>query len=99
MINWKTCIGLSLLMIAGIELLEIKDNYHPDRLTPLVIGLISVFTFSVTTAAFLILNGLNVLRGLRRVTRKKVTLRRKEIATRAANVREVRDITPSAQGI
>jgi hypothetical protein len=63
MINWKTCIGLSLLMIAAIEFLKIKDHYHPDRITPSLVVLMIAFVLSVAISTFLILCG---LKGLKR---------------------------------
>ena len=98
MINWKTCIGSSLLMIAGIELLKIKDYYHPEKITPLLIGLIVAFALSLITAVFLILSGLGIRRP-RHVERKKVISRSKEIRARAANVEEVTVATVSPQRI
>jgi hypothetical protein len=58
MINWKTCIGLSLFMIAAIELLNIRDIYHPDRITSSLIFLMIGFVLSVIIAAFLVLLGM-----------------------------------------
>ncbi|HTE31518.1 MAG TPA: hypothetical protein VK666_14150 [Chryseolinea sp.] len=62
MINWKTAIGLSLLIFAAIELLTIKDNFHPDRSTfsVLIIG----FVQSMIIATVLIMQG--VKRNLQR---------------------------------
>jgi len=86
-------------MIAGIEFLKIKDCYHPDRLTPSVLWLITAFMVTAITAAFLILNGIKVHRLPRLVTRKKVTSRPKEISTNAANTHGVTVATASAQRI
>jgi len=58
MINWKTSIGFSLFMIAGIEFLKIKDYYNPDRITPSLVLLMSGFVLSVAIATILVLKGL-----------------------------------------
>ncbi len=58
MINWKTSIGISLFMIAGIEFLKIKDHFNPERVTQLVVLLIGGFIITTTIAAFLLIQGL-----------------------------------------
>lgn len=58
MINWKTSIGISLLMIAGIELLKIKDYFNPERVTQLVILLIGAFIITTAVATVLLVKGL-----------------------------------------
>jgi hypothetical protein len=50
-------------MIAGIEFLKIKDNYHPDRITPSLVVLMVAFALSVAISTFLLTSG---LKGLRR---------------------------------
>lgn len=58
MLNWKIAIGLSLFMISGIEFLKIKDNYHPDRITPSLVLLIGGFILSIAIATGLVAKGL-----------------------------------------
>jgi len=58
MINWKTSVGISLLMIAGIEFLKIKDHFNPERVTQLVIFLISGFILTTAIATVLLVKGL-----------------------------------------
>lgn len=58
MINWKTSIGLSLLMIAGIELLKIKDYFNPEKVTQLVVFLTGAFVITISVATLLLVKGL-----------------------------------------
>ncbi|HTF18512.1 MAG TPA: hypothetical protein VK658_10590 [Chryseolinea sp.] len=50
--------GISLFLVSGIELLKIKDNYHPERMTTPLILLMICFAVSVIVSTFLILQGL-----------------------------------------
>lgn len=65
MINWKTCVGISLFMMAGIQFLKIKDYFNPDRVTQLVIFLISGFIITTAIATVLLVKGLKLKRNYR----------------------------------
>jgi hypothetical protein len=57
MINWKTTIGLTLLMIASIELLKIKDHYLPAQIPSGQLFSMSAFLATVIIATVLLVMG------------------------------------------
>jgi hypothetical protein len=58
MINAKTVLGLSLLIISGIEFLVIKDHYHLGKITSLLLLIEGLFFVTVSIAVFLMVKGL-----------------------------------------
>lgn len=65
MINWKTAIGITLLMIASIQLLKIKDYYLPAQIP--YGQLLSMTAFMATVIAATVLLVIGIIRRHQRV--------------------------------
>ncbi len=59
MLNWKTTIGLTLLLLSSVEFLIIRDHYHPHR-SLRIDQLFSITGFIITIfiAAVLVITGM-----------------------------------------
>ena len=58
MINAKTVMGFTLLLISAVEFLTIKDLYHLGKMNSLLITIGVAFLLTILSAAYLIVKGI-----------------------------------------
>lgn len=58
MINAKTVMALSLLIISGVEFLTIKDHYRLGKMSTFLITIEVTFCITILMAVFLMVKGL-----------------------------------------
>lgn len=58
MINAKTVLGLTLLIISGVEFLTIKDHYHVNKINTFLLMVEGMFCITIAMAVFLMIKGL-----------------------------------------
>ena len=72
MINWKTCIGLSLFLISIVLVLTIKDRHYLPRMNSDLLWMEGLFLVNTFTATVLLLMGLFYKSELFRLWGKKI---------------------------